>query len=218
MWYNFQLLLKKRWYIMENNTVAIVSLGLSIIQTVIMIVTVIVTWKIYKRKQIDTQRDIARKILVEYNKSIELIKNAREIISEDMQRYDVKKLLSISQIDFSFWDNNGYILSRNLNESEYKNIEVYFEKMEILFELLQTIKDVTKEQYINFYQKYNEKLLEVYWDEQKEDDKNDIRNRPRPQISVTQPIEYTSSVVEKYKEIELLLKVFPKEKLESLAK
>lgn len=203
---------------MENNTVAIVSLGLSIIQTVIMIVTVIVTWKIYKRKQIDTQRDIARKILVEYNKSIELIKNAREIISEDMQRYDVKKLLSISQIDFSFWDNNGYILSRNLNESEYKNIEVYFEKMEILFELLQTIKDVTKEQYINFYQKYNEKLLEVYWDEQKEDDKNDIRNRPRPQISVTQPIEYTSSVVEKYKEIELLLKVFPKEKLESLAK
>lgn len=203
---------------MENSIVSILSLVLSFTQTVIMIATVGVTWKIYKRKQIDTQRDVARKILVEYNKSIELIKNAKEIISEDLQRYDVKKLLAISKIDFSYWDNNGYMLSGKLNESEYKNIEVYFEKMEILFELLQNMKDLAKEQYINYYQKYNEKKLEVYWNELKKDDMDDIRNKPRPNISTTQPIEYTASTVEKYKEIELLLKIFPKEKLESLAK
>ena len=174
-----------------------------------------VTWIIYKRKQSDKRKDVARKILVEYRKSIELIRNAREIISEDLKNYDVRKLYSINHIDFSFWENNGYVLSHKLNDSEYKNIEIYFEKIEIMFELLQTIKDVTKEQYISFYQKYNEEKLKVYWDQMQE---NDIRTRERPQVSATLPLEYTSQVIEKCKELELLLNVFPKEKLDNLAK
>lgn len=176
-----------------------ISLVNSIIQTIIMILTVGVTWGIYKRKQKDTKKDVARKVIVEYEKSIDLLNDAKQIISEDASQFDIMKLLAIDYINCDFWDDNRYTLQQELNASEFKNVEIYFRKFKILFEILETIKQLTKDQYTYEYQ-------------------NSIKNSGQPAVKIFQPTEYTQLVVEKCKEIELLLKIFPKEKLETIAK
>lgn len=180
----------------------------SILQTAVMVITVVVTWRIYKNTQKDKKKDVARKILVEYEKGMELLEKAKEIITEDAMNYNVRKLITINYVNCNFWEDNGHILRKNLNESEFKNIELYFRNLKNLSELLDSIKEMTKQEYLDFYQRYNETLL----------GKELSQNQDTPILRVLLPADYTISVIDKCKEIELLSKVFPKEKIGKLSK
>lgn len=131
---------------MEN-----ISLINSILQTVIMIVTVLVTWRIYVRKQKDIKKDSAKRILVEYEKSVDSIEKVKGIVSADATQMDLGKLFSVSNFSFDYWENNGHILYRELNDSEFKNIDLYFQKLEKLFEMLQAMKSLAKVEYEKYY-------------------------------------------------------------------
>lgn len=187
----------------------------NIIQTIILAVTVVVTWIIYTRKQRDQRKEVARKILVEYEKSIDVIQNAKKIVSEDLKNYDVVRLLDVSYINFDYWEKKGHILYRKLNDSEFKNIEIFFQKLNILFELLQTMKDTTKSQYEDYYQKVNGIKLKSFLDGDNETPKS---LEAMTILQVILPREYTGSVLEECKDIDLLIKIFPKEKLKKIAK
>lgn len=187
---------------MEN-----ISLVNSILQTVIMIVTVFVTWRIYVRKQKDIKKDSAKRILVEYEKSVESIEKVKGIVSADATQMDLGKLFSVSNFSFDYWENNGHILYRELNDSEFKNIDLYFQKLEKLFEMLQAMKSLAKVE----YEKYYINILNINMGIVESDKKGD-------NLIIMQPAEYTVQVLQICEDLEMLINIFPVEKIEKLTK
>ncbi len=179
----------------------------ALLQTFIMFVTVVVTWFIYQRRQIDIRKDAARRILVEYETSVDLLIDIKQIISPDASNYDVMKLLAINFYDYSYWKNHNHILYRELNVSEFKNINTYFNKLKNMCDTLGMIKNLTEDEIKNLYgNAAMEKAL---------------HNNDCPanlSLCIVLPKEYTIPILEACKEMDLLVKIFPKEKIESLSK
>lgn len=184
---------------MEN-----ISLINSILQTVIMIVTVLVTWRIYVRKQKDIKKDSAKRILVEYEKSVDSIEKVKGIVSADATQMDLGKLFSVSNFSFDYWENNGHILYRELNDSEFKNIDLYFQKLEKLFEMLQAMKSLAKVEYEKYYININMGIMNS--------------EKEGYHLVIMQPTEYTVPVLQICQDLEMLIKIFPVEKIEKLTK
>lgn len=171
------------------------------IQTAIMLITVIVTWKIYKRKKRDEIKDCAKQLYVEYEKSVEMLSDINKIISEDASIYRTDILFSINDLNYDFWERSGHLLYRQLDESEFKNIDLYFQKLKNILQMLTLIKELTVEEY------------KEYYTSAAKDDKT-----PEKSASLMQPREYTAPIVTMTKQMQSLIKIFPKEKLQNLMK
>lgn len=183
-----------------------ISLINSIVQTVVMVATVVVTWIIYAKKQKDTRKDTARRVLVEYEKSVDLLNSIKEIISEDATRFDVRKLFAVNFLNNNYWEEHSHILRRELNDSEFKNINLYFEKLKILFDILGMIKRLTEEEYKSHHVKNMMGNIQ-----------GGTTTEP-PLVIISQPLDYTIPVLEICKEMVDLVKIFPKEKIEKVCR
>ncbi len=179
----------------------------SLLQTIIMLVTVVVTWTIYKRKHTDIRKDTARRILIEYNKSAELLVDIKSVITEDASSYNIRKLLAIDFYDYNYWEFHNHILYRKFSESEFKNINIYFQKLKNLFDLLETIKRLTEEE-----------LKGLFLNATMNKAQNNIECPANLSSCVLLPQDYTVPILELCKEMDVLAKIFPKEKLELLSR
>ena len=128
-------------------------------QTIVLIVTALITITIYKQQKKEKRKESATIILLQIKAIDKNIDLAKKCIINDIE-FDIAKILMINKVlNINLWEENRQYLLSKFNSEEIRLINEYYECATTIENQILAYKNTILSSYKSFYLKYLDKDL-----------------------------------------------------------